>query len=221
MRHVIIAAIVVGLTGGPAAARPLPAQGTGSDVDHPQQSSQTPMAGAHAHGPSVPALTYAELQQTTEQLAAARAATAKYQDARTAEADGYRAIGPNVPGMGIHYVRRETPRGFSIAEPPILLYEKDPTTADLRLVGVSYLLVAPAGADGQPATSPFPKTLATWHKHNNVCVLPDSSASVELTEAQCTERGGRFTAETSWMVHAWIWKDSPSGVFSSTNPLVK
>jgi hypothetical protein len=212
--------LALGLTWGAAAASQSGGQATGAHADHPQQPT-TMAAEAHAHGPAVPAITYAELQRTTEQLAAARQATAKYQDVRAAEADGYRAIGPNVPGMGIHYVRKETSGPFSIAKPPILLYEKDPTTASLRLVGVSYLVVAPSGADGQPATSPFPKALASWHKHNNVCVLPDNSASVELTEAQCTGRGGRFTAETSWMVHAWIWKDSPTGVFSPTNPSVK
>src|SRR5262249_3801983 len=106
--------------------------------------------------------------------------------------------------------------------PPILLYERDAAAPNgMRLVGVSYLFVAPGDADGQPADPPFPKALASWHKHNNVCVLPDNSASVELNETQCTSRGGRFTAETSWMVHAWIWKDSPAGVFSPTNPLVK
>ena len=31
-------------------------------------------------------------------------------------------------------------------------------------------------------------------------------------------RGGKFTAETQWMIHAWIWKDSPTGVFSPTHP---
>jgi len=92
---------------------------------------------------------------------------------------------------------------------------------ELRLVGVSYLFVAPGAADEQPANPPFPKALASWHKHNNVCGLPDNSASVDLTESQCTARGGRFTPETSWMVHAWIWKGSPTGVFSPTNPLVK
>ena len=223
MKHVItMATIFLGLTWSAAATSQSSAQASGSHADHSQQPKdrwrrEAPMA----HGPSVPAITYAELQQTTEQLAAARQATAKYQDVRAAEADGYRAIGPNVPGMGIHYVRKATSTAFSINEPPILLYEKDPTTASLRLVGVSYLVVAPSGVDGQPATSPFPKALASWHKHNNVCVLPDNSASVELTEAQCTGRGGRFTAETSWMVHAWIWKDSPTGVFSPTNPAVK
>jgi hypothetical protein len=223
MKHVMpTATIFLSLTWSAAATSQSIAQISGSP-DHSQRVSQGPMApgGAHGHGPSVLAITYAELQQTTDQLAAARRATAKYQDVRAAEADGYRAIGPNVPGMGIHYVRRATSTAFSINEPPILLYEKDPETASLRLVGVSYLVVAPSGVNGQPVTSPFPKALASWHKHNNVCVLPDNSASVELTEAQCTGRGGRFTAETSWMVHAWIWKDSPTGVFSPTNPAVK
>jgi hypothetical protein len=180
------------------------------------------MADAHSHGAPVAAITFAELERTAEELAAARRATEKYQDVRTAEASGYRAIGPNVPGMGIHYVRPNGPQGFSVTEPPILLYERDAAApGGLRLVGVSYLLVAPAAADGQPANPPFPKALASWHKHNNVCVLPDNSASVDLSEAQCTSRGGRFTAETSWMLHAWIWKDSPAGVFSPTNPLVR
>lgn len=179
-------------------------------------------AGAHSHGTPVPAITFAELKHTAEQLDAARAATEKYQDVRAAEAAGYRAVGPNVPGMGLHYVREADHQKFSITEPPILLYERDSAgPSGLRLVGVSYLLVAPGDSDGQPASSPFPKALASWHKHNNVCVLPDNSASVDLTTSQCTARGGRFTAETSWMVHAWIWKDSPAGVFSPTNPLVK
>src|SRR5215831_891604 len=188
----------------------------------PSAPSTPLMADAHAHGAPVAAITFAELERTAEDLAAARRATEKYQDVRTAEASGYRAIGPNVPGMGIHYVRQTDPQRFSITEPPILLYERDAAApSGLRLVGVSYLLVAPGDADGLPTNPPFPKSLASWHKHNNVCVLPDNSASIELSEAQCSSRGGRFTAETSWMLHAWIWKDSPAGVFSPTNPLVK
>lgn len=196
-------------------------------VSHDHGGSQTAastmhMADAHSHIAPVPAVTFAELERTAEELSAARRATEKYQDVRAAEAAGYRAIGPNVPGMGIHYVRQSDPGRFSVTEPPILLYERDAAApGSLRLVGVSYLLVAPGDADGQPANPPFPKALASWHKHNNVCVLPDSSVSVELSQAQCASRSGRFTAETSWMVHAWIWKDSPAGVFSPTNPLVR
>ena len=175
----------------------------------------------HDHGNGKPAIMYAELQRTSEQLATAREATAKYQNVRLAEADGYRAIGPHVPGVGVHYVRGGLDR-FVITEPPILLYERDAAgPGGLRLVGVSYLLIAPTGADGQPQSPPFPKALAGWHRHNNVCVLPDNSASIELTEVQCRAQGGRFTDETSWMVQVWIWKDSPAGVFSPTKPLIK
>jgi hypothetical protein len=210
-----------------AVAGDLPAHadqaGSPPAVSHAHHGDQTPApAMGHAHGAPVPAISFAELQQTAERLAAARQATEKYQDVRTAEAAGYHAVGPNVPGMGMHYVRGDSSRPFSITDPPILLYERDGAVpGSLRLVGVSYLLVAPSDPDGQPANPPFPKALASWHKHNNVCVLPDRGASVDLSESQCTSRGGRFTAETSWMVHAWIWKDSPSGVFSPTNPLVK
>ncbi len=195
---------------------------SGPHVSHAGQTPAGAMSGHHAHGSPAAAITFAELEQTAQRLAAARQATEKYQDVRVAEAAGYRAIGPNVEGMGIHYVRQADYRRFSITEPPILLYERAAgVPGGLRLVGVSYLLVAPADANGQPADPPFPKALASWHKHNNVCVLPDNSASVDLSESQCTAKGGRFTAETSWMVHAWIWKDSPAGVFSPTNPLVK
>jgi hypothetical protein len=201
--------------------------GSPPPTSHAGHAGQTPSpamadAGSHSHGAPVPAITFAELKHTAEQLEAARKATEKYQDVRAAEAAGYRAVGPNVPGMGLHYVRQADHQNFSITEPPILLYERDPAGQGApRLVGVSYLLVAPGDTDGQPVNAPFPKGLASWHKHNNVCVLPDNNASVDLTAPQCTARGGRFSAETSWMVHAWIWKDSPAGVFSPTNPLVR
>ena len=207
------------IAGGSQSAPAMPPDHAG----HPRQTAPMPMSAEHSHSHgTVPAISFAELKHTAEQLEAARHATEKYQDVRTAEAAGYRAIGPDVPGMGLHYVRQSDHQNFSIAEPPILLYERDPARpGGLRLVGVSYLFVAPTDTDGQPANPPFPKALASWHKHNNVCVLPDNSASVDLTASQCTTGGGRFTAETSWMVHAWIWKDSPDGVFSPTNPLVK
>ncbi len=212
----------------PASAQPKPNE-TATHDHHTQESSPAAMGATpphdhdHDHGPAIPAVSFADLQRATEQLTAARQATMKYLDVRAAEADGYRAIGPDVPGMGIHYVRQQhQDNNFSIAEPPILLYERDAESkGGMRLVGVSYLLVAPGGADEQPASAPFPKALARWHKHNNICVLPDNSATVDLTETQCTSQRGHFTSETSWMVHAWIWKDSPTGVFSSTNPLVK
>jgi hypothetical protein len=218
---VLVAVTLAGTTLRAAQSDP-PNSTSQSAVGNQTPSLPTTGAGSHSHGPSLPAITFAELKHTAEQLEAARKATEKYQDVRAAEAAGYRPVGPDVPGMGLHYVRQVDHRRFSITEPPILLYEPDPAgQGGLRLVGVSYLLVAPSDTDGQPSSPPFPKALASWHRHNNVCVLSDNSASVDLTASQCAARGGRFTPETSWMVHAWIWKDSPAGVFSPTNPLVK
>jgi hypothetical protein len=200
-----------------------PAQQSHADVPQPG-------SGIHEmhHGhPAGVAISYAELKDTVAILDRARQATAKYQDVRAAQADGYQAIGPDVPGMGTHFVhtKNETAKanaGFDVEHPPILLYESNPSVAGgYLLVGVSYLLVAPEGPDGQPLNPPFPKSLATWHRHENICVLPDQSTPKGLTENQCRERGGHFTAETQWMVHAWIWKESPLGVFSSTNPDVR
>ena len=184
---------------------------TGMNMNHMQM---------HDHGPSVP-LSYAELTRTASLLETARRATDKYHDVHVAEADGYQAIGPDVPGMGLHYVGMRGPEGFEIERPSILLYEKDPTApGGLALVGVSYLLAAAEGPDEQPIDSPFPKTLAKWHRHANICVLPDRSAKSSLSQDQCAAQGGNFTAQTQWMVHAWIWKDSPTGVFAPTNPTV-
>jgi len=178
------------------------------------------MAMEHEHGSSVP-ITYDELTKTASLLETARKATAKYQDIKVAEADGFRAMGPEVPGMGLHYVGQHSGI-FDIEHPSILLYEKSATTAGgYALVGVSYLLTAEADADGQPKNPPFPKSLASWHRHANLCVFPDRSVRGNLSENDCVAQGGRFNALTQWMVHAWIWKDSPTGVFSPNNPNVQ
>jgi hypothetical protein len=93
----------------------------------------------------------------------------------------------------------------------------------LQLVGIGWLLDAPAGPNGQSATNSFPAALAVWHKHENLCLLPADGGTVDLgpTSPNCRERDGRFMAETLWMVHAWIWKDIPAGVFSPINPDVQ
>jgi hypothetical protein len=170
-------------------------------------------------------VSFTDLEAMVDSLRRARAATEKYQDVRAAEADGYRRFGPYVRGQGFHYVaprRAAASRGVDIERPPILLYAKDENgTAGLALVGVSYLLAAPTGPDGQPVDSPFPRALAAWHKHNDICLFADRSVSMSARATDCQQQGGRFIAETDWMVHAWIWKDNPAGVFSPMNPAVE
>ena len=121
------------------------------------------------------------------------------------------------------YSKIEHRRGLEdIEHPAILLYEKDAVASGgFALVGVSYLFDAEPDADGQPKNPPFPKSLASWHRHSDLCVLPDRRVTSESTAEQCQALGGRFAGLTQWMVHAWIWKESPTGVFSGTNPTVR
>jgi|SRR5215469_11432456 len=174
-----------------------------------------------SHSGTVP-ISYAELKNTVALLERARQATAKYLDVRSAEADGYRAMGPDAPGMGVHFVRTLEVQGFDVEKPPILLYEKDQAApGGFSLVAVIYLWNAGEGADGQPLDPPFPRSLARWHRHANICVSPGLANPHGLTENQCREQGGHFFAQAPWMVHAWIWKDNPSGVFSPDNPALR
>jgi hypothetical protein len=174
---------------------------------------------SHANGA---ALTYAELKNTAAELERARQATAKYQDVHAAEADGYQMVGGDMPGMGIHYVLTMEPNGFDIEKPPILLYVKNSAPqGGYSLAGVGYLWNAPEGPDGQPLNAPFPKSLARWHRHENICVLPHLENPHGLSENQCREQGGHFIAKTQWLVHAWIWKDNPTGIFSPENPALR
>lgn len=184
-----------------------------------QVSSNMAMPSSH---PAQAPVSYAELKNTVTQLERARHATAKYQDVRVAEAEGYRAIGPEVPGMGIHFVLTLQAKGFDIEKPPILLYQKDQTApGGYSLVGVTYLWDGAEGPDGQPLDPPFPKSLARWHRHANICVLPGIANPHGLSENQCREQGGHFVAQSPWMVHAWIWKDNPAGIFSPDNPALR
>jgi len=193
---------------------------TSSPVGKEQAASGTMMLhSAHANGA---ALTYAELKNTAAELERARQATAKYQDVHAAEADGYQMVGGDMPGMGIHYVLTMEPNRFDIEKPPILLYVKNSAPqGEYSLAGVGYFWNAPEGPDGQPLNPPFPKSLALWHRHENICVLPHLENPHGLSESQCREQGGHFIAQTQWLVHAWIWKDNPTGIFSPENPSLR
>ncbi len=187
----------------------------------PGEGATSGMMPHQAHSAGAP-VSYAELKNTVAQLERAKQATAKYQDVRVAQAEGYKQIGPDLPGMGVHFVLTLEPGGFDVERPPILVYQKNPDApGGYTLAGVTYLFNAAAGPDGQPLDPPFPKSLARWHRHTNICMLPGLANPHGLTEGQCREQGGHFVAEAPWMVHAWIWKDSPAGVFSDENPALR
>lgn len=212
--HFAISLSVVGLY---AMAQQSPATGPPAASD---------MGGMHHHNTHEhdypAAVSFGQLKDTVAQLERVRQATAKYRDVKIAEADGYKGVGVEIKGMGIHYLRELEPKAFHLEKPSMLCYEKDASrSGGYSLVGVAYLMKSEEGPDGQPVSNPFPKPLAIWHKHENVCVLPNANNiehTIKLTEDQCRHQGGHFLNE--WMLHAWVWKDSPRGVFSPSNPVV-
>jgi hypothetical protein len=213
--HVAITLLVSGLYAvaqHTPATNPLPASDK-TEVHNHDHNTHEDEYGA--------AVSYTELKKTLDQLDRAREATAKYRDARVAEAEGYRNLG-GMPGIGLHFVLTADPDAFELEKPPILIYEEDPSVpGGYSLAGLSYLLKDKEGPDGQPVNNPFPKPLAMWHKHEHICIFKDLSGHTDkLSEDQCTQQGGHFVKETQWMIHAWVWKDSPLGVFSPKNPRV-
>ena len=159
-----------------------------------------------------------------DQLVAARAAAMQYPTAADATAAGYHLIAGFGPGSGAHYISfgGGGMGTFDPSKPPTLIY--DGTSPTSQVVGLMFL--------GGGATAPegFAGPNDHWHRHSNVCTTygptgvdvpfaPDS----DVTEAQCKAVKGNFMKTTTWMVHAWVvpaW-DSPSGVFSHENPILR
>jgi len=158
--------------------------------------------------------------QLASQLTAARAVALQFPTVADAEAAGYHLVGGAYgPGSGAHYVKFGSGLfgGFDAANPPTLIY--DGTSPGAQVVGLMYLGM------GANATAPdgFAGPNDHWHRHSGVCqkagkvIFP---VDADVTEAQCSAKGGNYMATTTWMVHAWVvpgW-ESPQGVFSHENP---
>jgi hypothetical protein len=142
-------------------------------------------------------------------VAKARAGTARYRDRAVAIDEGYRAVGPDFPGMGEHYVNMGLLLTATIdpARPPVLEY----ATIDgkPRLVGVAYAALVTDSAP-QPG---LPVPPGAWHTHSGTVdeesfVL--SHAGVHHTHAPA--HGPRLA-----VAHAWIWLDNPAGLYETDN----
>jgi hypothetical protein len=171
----------------------------------------------HVHG-SPGVVTAAERVVLDRQLAAAKKATARYRDIAVARADGYRQVTQFIPGLGLHLANLGIPnRTFDAARPNVLLYMPN-GRGGLELAGVAYSIVrSPAWPDGPPG---FAGGSDVWHYHNDLCFLPGGQVSIAPSQAACSSRGGFFQARTAWLLHAWIWKPNPRGVFTEYNPNV-
>jgi len=144
----------------------------------------------------------AAARSVNAQLAAVRALTAPYHDFAAGEEAGW-AVDISegcVPEMGHHYGNLEyvLDGGFvTPLEPEVLLYEPQ-RNGRKRLVGVEYVVPVYSEEDGPP---PYPQ--------------PAEAPPVLFGE---DFHWNPFLG--LWMLHVWIWKNNPDGMFTDFNPTV-
>jgi hypothetical protein len=128
---------------------------------------------------------------TLQELAAARAATAKYHDVDRAIADGYINVNDYESGEGFHYVKPPLIDGtFSPDEPEVLLYAPVPNENRLELVAVEYAVPLALTATPPPG---FSGDADVWRRNEEIGV---------------------------WELTAWVWLHNSNGMFAHTNPRV-
>lgn len=151
------------------------------------------------------------------QLAAVRAATAKYHDPAVAIADGYLptevCVASPDGGMGMHYVNPSRVGKLDPLRPDVLLYE--PAPGGLRLVGVEYLQFALVQLPGS-------HDWTLWFDQNPP---PDGSTFAPAPSLFGQRFNGPMAGHEPDMpwhydLHVWLWKANPDGVFSTWNPNV-
>jgi hypothetical protein len=171
--------------------------------------------GGHSHGVAGPT-TAAEAKVLEQQLAEAKAASAKYRNAAVARSDGYIKVTQFIPGLGLHMVNLGISQTtFDPTRPQVLLYEPR-ASGGLRLVGIGYALQT----IGDTPPEGFAGGSDVWHFHRNLCFLPDGSVTIAPSAGACQAKKGFFQARTPWLLHVWVWKTNPNGVFTEANPQV-
>jgi hypothetical protein len=140
-----------------------------------------------------------------QDLSVARAATAQFHQLDTAMAAGYGlftdaagiACIDNPAGvMGIHYVKGALVGDAAVdaATPEALVYQRLPD-GELRLVAVEYVVFQGA-----------------WDAAHS---SPPALFGQQFT---LIPMGNRYGLPPFYELHAWIWKDNPSGMFKDWNP---
>jgi hypothetical protein len=124
------------------------------------------------------------------ELARARSATARYHNVQKAYDDGYVDINVVLPNMGRHLMKPGLVNATFNVSEPELLVYSEGPGNKLKLVAVEY------------------------------AVPLDQSVNAP---AGFTGDGDEWTPNTTfglWLLHAWVWKDNPDGVFNPTNSQV-
>jgi hypothetical protein len=138
-------------------------------------------------------------------LAAARAATARFHDVRRAMADGYQLPPAGVPlhdciasfdgtgAMGYHYINGDLiGKPLDPTKPQVLVYAPD-ADGQLQLVALEFVVFQGPGVE-QP-------------------MLFDQMF-------MSTGAGNRYQIPAFYSLHVWLWNHNPSGMFAPFNPRV-
>jgi hypothetical protein len=138
-------------------------------------------------------------------VAAARAASVRYQSQDSAIADGFHRVGDDFPAMGVHWVNlaRIMADSFAASRPTVLTYIS--VNGAPRLAGVAYTALLAPG-ENPPRYAP---AVGHWHEHNGSIAEESFLAG---HDAHTTTAGLRLA-----ILHAWIWIENPDGVFTTDN----
>ena len=165
-----------------------------------------------------------QLSEIDRMLDTAKAATEKYRDVDLARADGYRQVMGALRGTGAHFVNQQylDEGGFDVAHPEVLLYDHA-DDGSLELVGVAYML--PQRSDDEAPPTYF-GPLAEWHEHDfhRPCLTTRTwghPVTINSTEADCRATGYVYIPPKFWMLHVWLFRPGPEGVFSHENSTIE
>lgn len=138
---------------------------------------------------------------TLNMLADLRGATAKYHRIEVAMDNGYEqgsgCVSSPAGGMGFHYVNFDLVDGiFDSTQPEALLYEMD-KNGKMKLVAVEFIIVKELW-DSENAMKPY----------FGIQEFDEAFAPIPLPF-------------DNYQLHAWVWKNNPSGIFTKFNPNVE
>jgi len=167
--------------------------------------------------------TWAELQRVYTMVRSAAAATATYQTLAAAQHDGY-VTAPDllIDGQGAHYFNHgfDDKAAFDLTHPAFLVY--NPVHGHEVLSGLMYYV--PGSLTPAQLATIFPASMASWHKHINVCItggtsLLNGKAIIPyFDQASCAAHKGTFSGDTGWMVHTWVGQANGAGLFDMDMP---
>jgi hypothetical protein len=153
----------------------------------------------------------------TADVVAARLATAKYStNLARAKADGYGIITQMIPDMGYHFLNPKV-TGFSVRQPPILVYEHRGTT--WQLGALEWVFTS------KPAKPPLPG--AQYGTFGAACHYIDGTFVFEDAQSKCPatspQTGAKFNFWHPQLItlHFWIWYPNPAGIYNGMNPMVR